>query len=112
MVNHYFFDAAILTALAFAIIQLSTIGRSLMSTQETVDQLTAQVAKIHLEVTVAKDQLTAQLADVLAQLEAAGAVEKVDVSGLQAAIQKLDDINPDPVVDEPVDADPVDSPPF
>lgn len=111
MVSHYFFDAAILLALSFTMLQLSTLGRSLMSTQSLVDTLIAQVEKIYTEVTVARDTLTAQLADVQAQLAAAGATEKVDLSALQSAIQALDDINPDPV-DEPADddADPVEDP--
>ena len=111
MVSHYFFDAAILLALSFTMLQLSTLGRSLMSTQDAVDKLTAQVAKVQSEVTSARDAITTQLADVQAQLAAAGATEQVDLSALESAIQALDDINPDPV-DEPADddADPVEDP--
>lgn len=89
----YFFHSATLFALSFVIYQLSTIGRHLMSMQETVDALTAQVAKIQSEVIAARDVLTVRLAEVQAQLDAAGS--PVDLSALENAIQALDDINPD-----------------
>lgn len=91
----YWFDAALFCAMAFAILQLTTLGRNLMATQADIDNLTAQVGKIHAEVNRAKDQLVAELTSVHAQLAAAGAADKVDISGLQTAIQTLDDINPD-----------------
>lgn len=101
--THYWL-AAVFAALSFAILQLSTIGRQLMSTQEVVDALTAQVVKVRAEVVNARDALTAELDNVKAQLASAGVAEKVDLSGLSAAIQAVDDINPDPVpvVEEPV----------
>lgn len=99
----YFFDAAMLGALSCVIYQSSTIGRSLMSLQDQVDALTAQVAKITAEVTAKQDALLAHLADVEAQLAAAGAAEDVDLSALKTAIQNLDDINPDAVVEPPVE---------
>jgi small-conductance mechanosensitive channel len=110
--NCYFFDAAILAALSFAIYQITTIGRVIVSTQDQIDSLTAQVSKVQSEVVSAKEVLVAKLAEVQAQLDAAGAAEQVDLTGLQAAVQLLDDINPDPVpvVDVPVDVPPVDVP--
>lgn len=105
----YWFDAAILTALAFTILHLSSIGRQLMATQQDVDKLTAQVVKVGDEVKAAAAALKAELDDVKAQLAAAGASEKVDLTALAAAVQQLDDINPDPV-DEPVDVEA--EPPF
>lgn len=125
--NIYFIQSAVLASLGFAIYQLSQQGKFLMSTQEAVDQLTAQVAKVKNEVVVARDVLTAKLADVQAQLDAAGVTEQVDLTELTAAVQSLDDINPDeeelvevpveePVVDpvpEPVSEEPAqDAPPF
>lgn len=92
----FFFDAAILAALGFLILQLTYLGRSAMSTQAQVDALTAQVAKVQGEVVAAKDALTAQVVSLQDQLAAAGVTEQVDLSGLQAAVQSLDDINPDP----------------
>lgn len=117
--NPYFFDAAILAGLSFAIYQSSVIGKAIMSTQEVVDALTAQVVKVRAEVISARDTLTAELDNVKAQLANAGVAEQVDLSGLTAAIQSVDDITPDPVpvVEEPVAEGPVeepvqDAPPF
>lgn len=93
--NVYFFLAAILAALAFTIYQLSTLGKALMSTQEAVDKLTAQVVKIQGEVVAAKDVLLAQVVSLQDQLAAAGVAEQVDLTGLTNAVQSLDDINPD-----------------
>lgn len=102
----FWFDAALFAAMAYAITQLAMIGRQLMATQQDVDTLTAQVVKIGDEVKTAHAVLVAELADVKAQLAAAGTADKVDLSGLAAAIQNVDDINPDPVAEEPVeDAD-------
>lgn len=100
----YFFHAATLSALAFVLYQLATIGRYLMATQADVDKLTAQVNKIGSEVSAAHAVLVSELADVKAQLAAAGAAEQVDLSGLAAAIQNVDDINPD-AAPAPVEGD-------
>lgn len=106
----YWFLAALFTGLAFAILQLSTIGRYLMATQEDVDKLVVQVVKIGDEVKVAAASLKAELDDVKAQLAAAGATTKVDLTALSAAIQTVDDIHPDVIVDEPVVDEPVEEP--
>ena len=104
MTGLYFFNSAILLTLTFVLLHQSKQGRFMMSTQDAVDALTAQVDKIHQEVTAARDVLSAHLADVQAQLDAAGVpAEQVDLSALQSAVQALDDINPDPVVDPPAD---------
>lgn len=105
----YWFLAALFIGLAFAILQLSTIGRYLMATQEDVDKLVVQVVKIGDEVKVAAASLKAELDDVKAQLAAAGATTKVDLTALAAAIQTVDDIHPDVVVEEPVE-EPVEDP--
>lgn len=112
----FFLAATLLATTGFALIQLSTIGRYLMATQADVDKLTAQVGKIGEEVRAAHAVLVSELADVKAQLAAAGA-DQVDLTGLAAAIQNVDDINPDPApADEPPaepPAEPVeDTPPF
>lgn len=105
----YWFDAALFAAMAYAITQLSLIGRQLMATQQDVDALTAQVVKIGDEVKTAHAVLVTELADVKAQLAAAGSADKVDLTGLAAAIQNVDDINPDPA-EEPVVEEPVEEP--
>lgn len=101
--NTHFWFAAILAALSFTIYQTTTIGRHLMATQQDVDALTAQVVKIGDEVKTAHAVLVAELADVKAQLAAAGSADKVDLTGLAAAIQNVDDINPDPTVEARVE---------
>lgn len=101
----YWIDAAILTALAFTLYQLSLIGRHLMSTQEQVDQLTVQVVKINDEVKASAAILKEELSSVKEQLAAANVpAETVDLTALAAAIQAVDDINPDVMI-EAVDPD-------
>jgi hypothetical protein len=65
-----------------------TIGRLIVSTQESIDAVVAQLDK-------AKVEIVAEIASVQAQLDAAGAAEQVDLSGLTAIAQSLDDIVPD-----------------
>lgn len=90
--SHYFFLGAALAGIAFAIYQLTTIGRAVMSQQEQVDALTTQVIKIGSEV----QNVKVELAKVQAQLDAANIpAEVVDLSALTAAIQSVDDLNPD-----------------
>lgn len=104
--NNHFWFAVMLGSLAFAIYQLTTIGRFLMATQAEVDALTNQVVKIGSEV----QNVKTELAKVQAQVDALGV--PVDLSALSAAIQSVDDLNPDaqpagePVTEEP--AEPVD----
>jgi seryl-tRNA synthetase len=93
----YWFDAALFAALAFAILQLSTIGRSLMSTQAAVDSVVTQLVKARGEIVAAKDQLVAKIVDLQNQLDAGVPAEQVDLSGLKAVAQSLDDIVPDAV---------------
>ena len=112
----YWFDAALFAALAFAITQLSLIGRCLMATQKQVDELTVQVVKINDEVKASAAVLKAELESVKEQLAAANVpAETVDLAALAAAIQAVDDINPDPEDDEEVPVgepvvDPVEEP--
>jgi hypothetical protein len=101
----YWFDAALFAALAFAILQLSTIGRSLMSTQAQVDAVVDQLVKARSEIVAAKDQLVAKIVDLQNQLDAGVPAEQVDLSGLKAVAQSLDDIVPDAVVEEPTEED-------
>ena len=99
----YWFNAALFAAMAFAILQLSTIGRSLMSTQAAVDAVVTQLVKARGEIVAAKDQLVAKIVDLQNQLDAGVPAEQVDLSGLKAVAQTLDDIVPDAVVEEPVE---------
>jgi hypothetical protein len=115
MVNRYYFDAAILAALSFAIYQFTTQGKAIMSQQAQIDALTTQVDHVYTEVTSAAAELNAHLADLQAQIDAGVPTVDLDLTELAAGIQKLDDITPDAVVpsDVPVDAptEPVDVPP-
>lgn len=102
----YFFDAAILAALAFGIFQLSYLGRNIMSAQEAVDQVTATLHKVLGEVTAAKDKMVAELTALKDQIDAAGVAEQIDLSGLQSVTAALDDLNPDVLpIEEPVEDD-------
>jgi len=66
-----------------------TIGRFIVSTQESIDAVVAQLGK-------AKDEVVAKIADVQAQLDAANVpAEVVNLDALNAAAQALDDIVPD-----------------
>jgi len=94
----YWFDATILAALSFSILQLTLQGKALMSTQAAVDAVVDQLFKAKGEIVQAKGELVAKLVDLQAQLDAAGVAEEVDLSGLQAVAQALDDIVPDEIV--------------
>jgi len=59
-----------------------------MSLQETVDNLTEELARAYGEI-------KAEIAQLQAQVEAAGVAEQVDFSALQAAADALDGIVPD-----------------
>jgi hypothetical protein len=98
--SHYWFSAAILATQSFAIYQLATLGGTMSDQQAQIDNLTAQVIKAGQEVASAHDALVAELADVKDQLANAGVAEQVDLSNLAAAIQQVDDINPDAVAPE------------
>lgn len=100
----YWFNAALFAGLGFAILQLSTIGRSLMSTQAAVDTVVAQLGKAKGEIVAARDELVAKIVDLQNQLDAGVPAEQVDLSGLKAVAQSLDDIVPD-AVDETEDED-------
>jgi cell division protein FtsB len=93
--NTYYFHAATLAALGFTILQLSVLGKAIMSTQDKVDALTAQVSKVYTEVQAAKEELVAQVAALEEQLANAGVAEQIDLTALSDAVQVLDDINPD-----------------
>jgi hypothetical protein len=101
----YWFDATILAALSFTILQLTLQGKALMSTQAAVDAVVDQLFKAKGEIVQAKGELVAKLVDLQAQLDAAGVAEQVDLSGLQAVAQALDDIVPDVVDEEDDDED-------
>ena len=96
-----FFQAAILLTLAFILFTLTNNGRSLMSLQETVDQLTEKLAIAYGEIVTEIGKLEAQVAD-------AGVAEQVDFSALQKAADMLDGIVPDEVEPEIAKRDDVD----
>lgn len=108
--NLYFFHAATLAVLSFVIYQLVTVGRQLMSTQQTIDTVVGQLVKARTEIVAAKDALVAKIVDLQNQIDAGVPVEEIDLSGLQEVAQSLDDINPDPVVEIPVEEPPVEEP--
>jgi hypothetical protein len=74
-----------------------------MTIQDAVNTVTARLDKVYNEVTGQADSLRTVIADLQAQVEAAGVAEQVDLSALEAAAQKLDDIVADAPVDVPVD---------
>jgi hypothetical protein len=80
-----------------------------MTIQDAVNTVTARLDKVYTEVTGQADSLRTVIADLQAQIEAAGVTEQVDLSALEAAAEKLDDIVPDDVP-APVDVTPVDPP--
>lgn len=105
---NYFFHAATLLLISFILFQLTHLGRQHMSTQEAIDQITAQLKKAQNEVIAARDELMAKLADVQLQLEDAQVADVVDLSELTAAAQALDDIVPDAPADVPAEYTPID----
>jgi hypothetical protein len=96
-----FFQAAILLTLAFILFTLTNNGRSLMSLQETVDQLTEKLA-------IAYGEIVTEIGKLEAQVDAAGVAEQVDFSALHKAADMLDGIVPDEVEPEIAKRDDVD----
>lgn len=103
MISLHFFAASILLIQAWTLYAMTTQGVLMSELQATVDALTAQVGKIGDEVKAASAALSAELADVRVQLANAGAYDKVDLTGLAAAIQAVDDINPDAAPEVPAE---------
>jgi septal ring factor EnvC (AmiA/AmiB activator) len=102
------FQAAILATLAYIAYAINEFERQLMSTQDSIDAIVAQLAKVKDEVAEAKFALTDQINELTTQLEDAKAADQVDLSGLEAIVQTLDDINPDPeTVEVEAEAQPV-----
>lgn len=71
-----------------------------MATQADVDKLVDLVVKIRGEVVVLKDAF-ASLKD---QVENGTPVEQLDLTALASAIESVDALNPDTVVEEPAPA--------
>ena len=65
--------------------KLLLLEKILMSQQEQIDALAAQLDKV-------KTEILAQVAALQAQIDAGGVV---DLTALTAAVQSLDDLNPD-----------------
>ena len=101
----YWFDAALFSAMAFAILQNTTLGRHMMSTQQAIDNVTSQLVKVLGEVEAAKNALVAQIAGLTAQLATAATPQDVDLSGLQSVAQALDDLNIDVVEELPAEVE-------
>ena len=72
---------------------LDKLREKIVSTQDTVDAIVAQLAK-------ARAEILAKLTDVQAQLDAAGVAEQVDLGPLVDIAQALDDVVPDAAVAE------------
>ena len=101
MSSLHWITAAVLLTQAFTLFAISAQGRQLMSQQTELDNLTAIVRKGTAEVVA----LVAALRD---QIAAGVPAEQLDLSGLTAAAQALDDIVPD--VPEVADEAPADVP--
>jgi len=71
---------------------LNTLEHRIMATQEDITLLTEQVVKVNTEVLNLKASLEAQIADLEAQVAAGNAI---DLTGLKAAVQTIDDITED-----------------
>lgn len=84
----WFFISAILATQAFTLYAVSSLGRHLMATQDTINAVVAQLGK-------AKDEILAKIADLNVQIADAGVEDVVDTSELTAVAQALDDIVPD-----------------
>jgi protein-disulfide isomerase len=77
-----------------------------VSAQDTVNAVVAQLRKVSVEVTSARDALTAKVDALQAQIDAGVPIEELDLTALKDVAQSLDDLNPDAVdvdVDVPVD---------
>lgn len=101
MSSLHLITAAVLLTQAFTLFAISAQGRQLMSQQAELDNLTALVKKGTAEVV----GLVAALRDEIA---AGVPAEQLDLTGLSAAAQALDDIVPD--VPEVADELPADVP--
>lgn len=67
-------------------------GRIIMSTQEVIDAVVAQLTKAKGELV---GKLEATQRELQAQVDTAGVSDKVDLSALTAIAQELDDLVPD-----------------
>ena len=78
--------------------QAQSLKGVLVSTQDAVNAVTAQLVK-------AQREIVSRIAEVQSQLDAAGLAEQIDLSSLTAAAQALDDVVPDELVEEPADVE-------
>ena len=90
--------ALLMTAQYFTLIVLYTLRKATMTTQDAVDAIVTQLAN-------AKAEILDELAAVQAQLEDAEAADKVDLSGLTAIAQALDDVVPDAPAETPTEVE-------
>ena len=92
----WFCTAALLAVTGFTLIHTATLGKAIMSVQAQVDALVAQLGK-------AKTEIVDKLADLTLALDDAGVAEEVDLTELAAAVQALDNVVPDPIVELPAE---------
>ena len=85
--------AELASAMSQIVSLISKIGDT-MTTQTDIDLLTTQVTKVMHEVVTAKQVLLDRIAELQALIDAG---QPVDLTALMAAVQGLDDINPDVV---------------
>ena len=88
------------TLLALTYLIFST-ERHTMSTQDAIDAIVTQLAK-------AKDEILDEIAAIQTQLQDANVENQVDLSGLTAIAQALDDINPDAPAEIPTEVETTD----
>ena len=90
--------ALLMTAQYFTLIILYVLRKATMTTQDTVDAIVAQLAK-------AKAEILDELAAVQTQLEDAEAADRVDLSGLTAIAEALDNVVPDAPAEVPAEVE-------
>lgn len=103
--------ATTITVLTYQLQKLHNIERKLDMSQEAIDAITAQLAKVETEVVDTRDNLLAEIKDLKDQIANGVPAPELDLAGLTAVAQRLDDLTPDPVdpdfgVDHPENVDP------
>lgn len=103
--------ATTITVLTYQLQKLHNIERKLDMSQDAIDAITAQLAKVETEVVDTRDNLLAEIKDLKDQIANGVPAPELDLAGLTAVAQRLDDLTPDPVdpdfgVDHPENVDP------
>lgn len=92
----WFTASALLLIQAFTLFAVSTLGRTLMTTQQDIDNAVAVLNK-------AKTEILATIADLNTQIADAGVTEQIDTSALTAVADSLDNIVPDALPELPAE---------